>query len=60
MGLLIFLMIGPPFILLAIAIIMRAKNDKRAKLFFILAGVYLLIALGTCGYTLATFTLDTK
>ncbi|MEX0291403.1 MAG: hypothetical protein AB3N14_20030 [Flavobacteriaceae bacterium] len=52
------LMFGPALILLVLGIVFR-NNDKRktAKIFFILAGVYLLVSLGTCGYMLATFSL---
>jgi len=49
--LLIFLILfGPAVLFLIIGFILRANNKKKAgKVFFILAGVYLLISLGTCG-----------
>lgn len=57
----LLLMFGPALLFLVIAIIMLIKNDvKKAKIFFILTGVYLLISLGICGIMLANFTLDTK
>ncbi|QCX01919.1 hypothetical protein FGM00_18025 [Aggregatimonas sangjinii] len=57
----LLLMFGPALLFLVIAFIMLIKNDvKKAKIFFILTGVYLLISLGICGIMLANFTLDTK
>jgi len=61
MGILIFLMIGPPLIFLILAIIFFAqKNNKKGKIFLILMGVYLLVAFGICGIMLTNLTLDTK
>lgn len=61
MELILFLMIGPPLILLILAIVFFAqKNTKKGKLFLILMGVYLLISFGICGIMLANFSLDTK
>jgi len=58
---LFFLMFGPAAIFVIIAIAAMIKGDKkRAKIFFILTGVYLLISLGVCGIMLSNFTLDTK
>ena len=58
MMLILGLMFGPALILLVLGIVFKNKdNRKAAKVFFILAGVYLLISLGTCGYLLATFEL---
>ncbi|MFH6603141.1 hypothetical protein ACEZ3G_06610 [Maribacter algicola] len=58
MGLILLLMFGPALLFLVLGIVIhRNDNKKTAKIFFILAGVYLLISLGTCGYLLATFSL---
>jgi hypothetical protein len=44
------IMFGPALLLLIIGIVLFAKEKKKAgKVFFILAGIYLLISLGTCG-----------
>mgnify|MGYP000501219072 CR=1 FL=1 len=43
-------MFGPALLLLIIGLILNSKqNKKAAKVFFILAGVYLLVSLGICG-----------
>jgi len=52
LAILLFLLIlfGPPVIFAIIGIIMYGKRKKKAmKIFFIMAGVYLLISLGICG-----------
>ena len=48
--LIILIMVGPAIILAIIGFLLR-KNEKRkaAKVFYIIAGVYLLISLGICG-----------
>lgn len=48
--LILLIMFGPALLFLIIGFILRHKqNKKAAKIFFILAGVYLLISLGVCG-----------
>lgn len=52
MGLVIMILVimfGPPLLFLILGIVFRNKHAKRAKVFFILSGVYLLIAGGICG-----------
>ncbi len=47
---LILIMFGPALVFIGVGFILRSqKNKKAAKIFFILAGVYLLISLGVCG-----------
>ncbi|WP_394748127.1 hypothetical protein [Spongiimicrobium salis] len=49
-ALILFIMFGPALLFLIIGFILRSKQKKKAaKIFFILAGVYLLISLGVCG-----------
>lgn len=46
----LLIMLGPALLLLIIGFILKSKQKKKpAKVFFILAGVYLLISLGVCG-----------
>ena len=48
--LMFLVMFGPALLFLIIGIILFKKQKKKAgKVFFILAGVYLLISLGICG-----------
>ncbi|PCH77414.1 MAG: hypothetical protein COB98_03515 [Flavobacteriaceae bacterium] len=48
--LIVAIMVGPAILLSIIAIILRlTKKIKASKIFFILAGVYLLISFGFCG-----------
>lgn len=48
--LIVLIMFGPALLFLIIGFILRRKQKKKAaKIFFILAGVYLLISLGVCG-----------
>ncbi len=43
-------MFGPALLFLIIGFVLFAKEKKKAgKVLFIIAGVYLLISLGTCG-----------
>lgn len=49
------IMFGPALLLLIIGLLIRKKNSKAAKVFYILAGVYLLISLGICGGLVAGF-----
>ena len=47
---LFLIMFGPAILLLVIGFILRAKKNTQAgKVFFILAGVYMLVSLGVCG-----------
>ena len=52
-GLVYFLaliMFGPALLFLIIGVVLFSKEKKKGgKIFIILAGVYLLISLGTCG-----------
>lgn len=44
------IMFGPALLLLITGFVLFKKEKKKAgKVFFILAGLYLLISLGTCG-----------
>lgn len=43
------IMFGPAILLTFIGVMIRKKNKKAAKIFFILAVVYMLISLGICG-----------
>lgn len=51
--LIVLIMFGPALLFLVIGLITRKKNQKAAKIFYILAGVYLLISLGICGSLMA-------
>ncbi len=49
-ALIIVVMVGPALLFAIIGFILNAKrNKKAAKVFFILAGIYLLISFGICG-----------
>ncbi len=43
------IMFGPALLLALIGALLLKKNKKAAKIFFILAVVYVLISLGICG-----------
>ncbi|WP_298318206.1 hypothetical protein [uncultured Aquimarina sp.] len=48
--LILLILLGPPIFLALIGLILfRTKNRKAGKVFFILAGVYLVVGLGICG-----------
>ncbi len=48
--LVLLVMFGPALVFVCIGFILRSQKHKKvAKIFFILAGVYLLISLGVCG-----------
>ncbi|AXT53149.1 hypothetical protein D1818_20820 [Aquimarina sp. BL5] len=48
--LILLVLLGPPIFLALIGLILfRTKNRKAGKVFFILAGVYLVVGLGICG-----------
>ncbi|MFA9187184.1 hypothetical protein AAGV33_06280 [Flavobacterium sp. FBOR7N2.3] len=51
---LVLIMIGPPVLLAIIGFAVKKNNSKAAKVFFILAALYLLIGLGICGSLLAS------
>ncbi|SMC39723.1 hypothetical protein SAMN05660703_0896 [Cellulophaga tyrosinoxydans] len=54
---LLFLM--PAIILIIIGIILMNSNNKKiAKILFIIAGIYLVVGLGTCGYLFFNFSLE--
>lgn len=46
---LVLIMIGPPILLAIIGFSIKKNNSKSAKIFFILATLYLLVGLGICG-----------
>lgn len=48
-ALIVVIMIGPPLLLTIIGFGLYKNNKKAAKIFFILAVLYLLISLGICG-----------
>jgi len=52
----LLIMFGPALLFLIIGFVLRFKQKKKAaKVFFILAGVYLLISLGICGGIIGGF-----
>lgn len=53
-ALIVLVMIGPPFLFLVLGLVFLHKHPKRSKTFFILMGVYLLIAGGVCGTFLSS------
>ncbi|MEX0291405.1 MAG: hypothetical protein AB3N14_20040 [Flavobacteriaceae bacterium] len=53
--LILLVMFGPALLFVGIGLLIRSKNKKAAKVFFILAGVYLLVSLGVCGTMLGGF-----
>ena len=49
----LLILFGPPMVLALIGwLLFRKKNQKAGKIFFILAGVYLVVGLGVCGAVL--------
>lgn len=48
----ILIMFGPPILFISSGLKERQKNKQRAKVFYILAVVYLIVGLGICGYSL--------
>ncbi|MEJ8589834.1 hypothetical protein JSO54_01030 [Riemerella anatipestifer] len=48
-ALMMIIMFGPPLLFSIIGILLRKKNPKVANIFFILAGVYIIIGIGICG-----------
>ncbi|PKV52488.1 hypothetical protein ATE84_4604 [Aquimarina sp. MAR_2010_214] len=52
----LLILLGPPIFLSIIGIILfKTKNRKAGKIFFILAGIYLIVGLGICGALMAGF-----
>lgn len=47
--LLFAIMLGPPVLLILIGFLIKKKDSYSAKVFFVLAGLYLVIGLGFCG-----------
>jgi len=47
------IMLGPPLILILIGLALKGNQPKAAKVFYILAGLYLIIGLGICGSLMA-------
>ena len=47
------IMFGPAVLFVIIGLMVRKKNKKSAKVFYILAGIYLVISLGICGALIA-------
>ncbi|WP_299383145.1 hypothetical protein [uncultured Lacinutrix sp.] len=47
------IMFGPAVILAIIGFLLLKRNKKAAKVFFILAVVYVLVSLGICGSMMA-------
>ena len=54
-ALLVLIMVGPALVLLVIGLLLRRSNKKAAKIFYILAGIYLIVGLGICGGLMASF-----
>ena len=54
--LILLVMFGPALLFLIVGFILRSQQKRKAaKVFFILAGVYLLISLGICGGIIGGF-----
>ncbi|WP_378177440.1 hypothetical protein [Aquimarina sp. SS2-1] len=54
--LILLILLGPPIFLALIGLILfRTKNRTAGKVFFILAGVYLVVGLGICGVLMSGF-----
>ncbi|MCK8521870.1 hypothetical protein M0D21_09850 [Aquimarina sp. D1M17] len=54
--LILFILLGPPIFLALFGLLLYKTNSRKAgKIFFILAGVYLVVGLGICGALLAGF-----
>ncbi|KAA1242984.1 hypothetical protein [Aquimarina sp. RZ0] len=54
--LILAILLAPPLLLAVIGLILfKIKNRKAGKVFFILAGVYLVVGLGICGAMMAGF-----
>lgn len=59
MIILLLVLLLPAVLLAGIGfILLEKKNIKTAKILFILAGVYLLISYGSCGYLFFNFSLE--
>lgn len=54
--LILLILLGPPIFLSIIGLILlKTKNRKAGKIFFILAGIYLVVGLGICGALMTGF-----
>ncbi|MFD2187979.1 hypothetical protein [Aquimarina celericrescens] len=54
--LILAILLGPPIFLAIIGLILFYNNYRKAgKVFFILAGIYLVVGLGICGILLTGF-----
>ncbi len=54
--LILLILLGPPIFLAIIGLILfKTKSRKAGKVFFILAGIYLVVGLGICGALMAGF-----
>ncbi|WP_394748126.1 hypothetical protein [Spongiimicrobium salis] len=54
MTILLILLLGPALMLIITGMVVwREQKKKLAKLLFIIAGIYLIIGLGTCGLLLS-------
>lgn len=42
-------MFGPPLLCLIIGLSITKRNKKAAKVWYIIAGIYLVVSLGICG-----------
>ncbi len=52
----LLILLGPPIFLGLIGLLLFRNNNRKAgKIFFILAGVYLVVGLGICGALLSGF-----
>lgn len=47
--LILAILLGPAIILALVGFALRKSNKKVAKVFYILAAVYLIVSLGVCG-----------
>ena len=48
-AIMILIMVGPPIFIAFIGLVIKKNDPKAAKIFFILAALYLLVGLGICG-----------
>lgn len=52
----LLILLGPPALLSIIGLILfKTQNRKAGKIFFILAGIYLVVGLGICGALVVGF-----
>ncbi len=54
--LILLILLGPPIFLALIGVILfKTQHRKAGKVFFILAGIYLVVGLGICGALMVGF-----